>query len=176
MQFLIEDLLTYCQIKSEGASDQLIDCNQILEQVLKNLQGAIAESQAQIQLGALPTLQGDFGQMTVLFQNLISNAIKYRRCEVPLEIQIQATPLESQEWLFSISDNGIGIEPLYWNQIFEIFQRLHTAQEYPGTGIGLAICKKIVERSRGRIWVNSQLNHGTTFYFTIPSLINNGNN
>jgi light-regulated signal transduction histidine kinase (bacteriophytochrome) len=130
------------------------------------LQVAIAENNAAIVLDSLPTVIADKNQLTQLFQNLIGNAIKFRR-EAPPQIHISAE-LKDGEWLFRVQDNGIGMKSRYLDRIFEIFKRLHTRTEFPGTGIGLAICKKIVDRHSGRIWAESEPGIGTTFYFTIP--------
>jgi light-regulated signal transduction histidine kinase (bacteriophytochrome) len=140
----------------------------VLNQVTENLRIAIAEHQAIITHDPLPTVMGDETQLIQLLQNLIGNAIKFRREELP---QVHVSAQQGQrEWVFSIHDNGIGMESEYFDRIFTIFQRLHSRAEYPGTGIGLAVCKKIVERHGGRIWVESQSGVGTTFYFTIPCL------
>jgi chemotaxis family two-component system sensor kinase Cph1 len=133
---------------------------------VRNLQLAVEESNASVTHGPLPTVLADASQLTQLFQNLVGNAIKFRS-EHPPEAHVQAEQREG-EWLFSVRDNGIGIEQQYAERIFLIFQRLHTRDEYPGTGIGLAICQRIVERHGGRIWVESQLGSGATFHFTIP--------
>jgi chemotaxis family two-component system sensor kinase Cph1 len=130
------------------------------------LEEAIANSDAQVTCSDLPTVIADETQLVQLFQNLISNAIKYRSQEPPV-IQVTAQRQDGQ-WLFSVCDNGIGIDPKYAERIFVIFQRLHTQEEYAGTGIGLTIAAKIVERHAGRIWVESELGQGATFYFTIP--------
>jgi chemotaxis family two-component system sensor kinase Cph1 len=137
-----------------------------LERALANLRKRISETGAIITHDPLPTIMADPTQLMQLFQNLIGNAIKFRSDKVP-EIHVGASRLED-EWLFSVRDNGIGIDPQFSDRIFVIFQRLHTRDEYPGTGMGLAICKKIIECHRGRIWVESQLGEGATFYFTIP--------
>ena len=144
----------------------MTDLENCLKNALGNLQLAIQESNTQITHDPLPTLKADGSQMTQVLQNLIGNAIKFRG-ERPLHIHIGAKKLE-QAWQFNVSDNGIGIEPQYFERIFVIFQRLHTRREYPGTGIGLALCKKIIERHGGQIWVESQPEQGSTFYFTIP--------
>lgn len=170
MQQLINDLLEFSRVGTRGKELQPTDCESLLSQVLENLQVAIAQSQAQVTHAPLPTVMGDKIQLIQLFQNLISNAIKFRR-EEPPSVHISAAPLEN-EWVFSIRDNGIGMEPEYFERIFVIFQRLHSRVEYPGTGIGLAVCKKIVERHGGRIWVESQLGVGTTFHFTLPKTFN----
>ncbi|MEB3280294.1 MAG: PAS domain S-box protein [Lyngbya sp.] len=174
MQQLIKDLLAYSQVgtsKSQG-NFQPIDCNQVLQKVLQNLQLAIAESHAIINSTGLPTVIADEQQLVILLQNLIGNAIKYCHPDVVPHIEIKAEPYTSSEnqrqWCFSVQDNGIGIQSEYFERIFKIFQRLHHDQEYPGTGIGLAICQKIVERHGGRIWVESEVDKGSTFYFTFP--------
>jgi chemotaxis family two-component system sensor kinase Cph1 len=137
-----------------------------LDIVVRGLEGAIANSGATIARCELPTILADETQMVQLFQNLIGNAIKYRSQEPPV-VQVGALDQEGQ-WLFWVHDNGIGIDPKYAERIFAIFQRLHTQEEYSGTGIGLAIAAKIVERHGGRIWVESEVGKGATFYFTIP--------
>jgi light-regulated signal transduction histidine kinase (bacteriophytochrome) len=138
----------------------------VLSKVLANLKVAIAESNAVVTHDPLPTVLGDGTQLIQLLQNLIGNAIKFRGKERP---QVYVKAVQSpKEWIFEVRDNGIGIESEYFERIFTIFQRLHSKSEYQGTGIGLAVCKKIVERHGGRIWVESQLGEGTTFYFTIP--------
>lgn len=143
-----------------------ISAEQALEKALKNLRSRIEQTGATITHDELPTVMADSTQLMQLFQNLIANAIKFRS-EKPPEIHIGVSRGED-EWLFSLSDNGIGIEPRFSDRIFVIFQRLHTRDEYPGTGMGLAICKKIAECHRGNIWVESQLGEGATFNFTIP--------
>ncbi|HAX86884.1 MAG TPA: hypothetical protein DCY91_11645 [Cyanobacteria bacterium UBA11370] len=171
MQQLIKDLLAYSRIGRHQLKLQSTDCNVVVNKVLKDLQFSITENHAKITIEFLPTLFVDTSQITLLFQNLISNAIKYRG-EASPQVTISAENQRSG-WLFRIRDNGIGIEPEYAEQIFGIFQRLHTSDEYPGTGLGLAICKRIVERHGGHIWVESQLGKGSLFCFEIPSL--NGN-
>jgi len=168
MQQLIKDLLAYSRIGRHQLNLQLTDCNVVVNKVLKDLHFSIAENQVAIALSPLPTLFADTSQITLLFQNLISNAIKYRG-EASPQIDISAHK-QNSEWLFRIRDNGIGIDSEYAEQIFGIFQRLHTSDEYPGTGLGLAICKRIVERHRGHIWVESQLGKGALFCFEIPIL------
>jgi light-regulated signal transduction histidine kinase (bacteriophytochrome) len=132
-----------------------------------HLQLAIEESGAEVTAGPLPTVIGDEIQLVQVFQNLISNAIKFRS-ERPIRVQVGAERAEG-EWQFWVRDNGIGIEPEYAERLFLLFQRLHRGKEYPGTGIGLAICKKIVERHGGRIWVESEPGKGSTFYFALPA-------
>ncbi|MBD2180929.1 response regulator [Planktothrix sp. FACHB-1375] len=169
MKRLIDDLLDYSKLGKETQELELTDCQNVLEEALDNLREEINSSGATITHSPLPKLMGDRTQLISLFQNLISNGIKFRRPQVIPEIKILAQLKNSSEWLFGVQDNGIGIEPQYFERIFEIFQRLHSYREYPGNGIGMTICKKIVERHGGSIWVESQVNKGTTFYFTIPS-------
>ncbi|MFB2918742.1 MULTISPECIES: response regulator [Aerosakkonema] len=169
MKRLIDDLLDYSKLEKETQELELTDCQNVLEEALDNLREEINSSGATITYSPLPKLMGDRTQLISLFQNLISNGIKFRRPQVIPEIKISAQLKNSSEWLFGVQDNGIGIEPQYFERIFEIFQRLHSYREYPGNGIGMTICKKIVERHGGSIWVESQVNKGTTFYFTIPS-------
>jgi len=166
MQRLIHDLLTYSRVGTRRKAFQWTDCEVILDQALSNLKVAIEESGAQVTRDPLPKIMADGTQFEQLFQNLIGNAIKFHGDAKPV-IHIMAES-KDQEWLFSVGDHGIGIDPKYVDRIFMIFQRLHTRQEYPGTGLGLAICKKIVERHGGRIWVESEVGKGSTFYFTIP--------
>jgi PAS domain S-box-containing protein len=165
MQQLIQDLLAYSRAGRYELRVEPTDCNTVLEQVLRNLEVAIAESGAIITHDLLPILGVDAGQLTQLLQNLVGNGIKYRSEAIP---RIHITAIEQEKnWQFSVQDNGIGIDPKYAERIFVIFQRLHTRREYSGTGIGLALCKKIVERHGGRIWVESTPGTGSTFYFTL---------
>ena len=171
MQQLIKDLLAYSRVTSRGEAFKPVHCEGVVQHAIDNLRTAIEESGAMITLPThqLPTVMGDKTQLIQLFQNLIGNAIKFRR-EQPPEVQIGAEEPDAGEkaWQFSIKDNGIGINMEYANKIFTIFQRLHTTEQYQGTGVGLALCKKIVERHDGRIWVESELGKGSTFYFTLP--------
>jgi light-regulated signal transduction histidine kinase (bacteriophytochrome) len=141
------------------------DLEEVLEQVLINLKVSIEESSATLTHDPLPRIYGDRSQMVQLWQNLCSNAIKFRS-DRPLEIHLGVQRQDSH-WLFWVQDNGIGIDPRYAERIFVLFQRLHTQSSFPGTGIGLAICHKIIMRHGGKIWVESNLNQGATFYFTI---------
>lgn len=166
MQKLIADLLNYSRVGTRGKPFQPANCDAILERVLVGLKLAINESGAIVRHDPLPTLMGDDMQLEQLFQNLLANAIKFRS-ETPPVVHVAAEHA-GNAWKFSVRDYGIGIAPEYAERIFMIFQRLHTQTEYPGSGIGLAICKKIVERHGGRIWVNSESGTGTTFFFTIP--------
>jgi PAS domain S-box-containing protein len=166
MQALINDLLRYSRVGRQGQNFAPTDCMAVFNIVVKRLAETISNSGATVTCGELPTIMADEMQLVQLFQNLISNAIKYRSSEPPV-VQVAAQHQEGQ-WVFSVRDNGIGIEPQYAGRIFVIFQRLHTQEEYSGTGIGLAIAAKIVERHGGQIWVESALGQGATFYFTIP--------
>ena len=167
MDALIQDLLAYARLERRGRMFQPTDCEQVFNQSLANLKVAIAETGTTVTHQPLPTVQGDPVQLTQVFQNLIGNAIKFRSSSPP-RIDARAERLDGQ-WLFIIRDNGIGIDPKFFDRIFEIFQRLHTRHEYPGTGIGLAICKKIIERHGGRIWVESVAAQGSCFFFTLPA-------
>jgi PAS domain S-box-containing protein len=165
MQTMINDLLTFSRVGTRGKAFEPTDCEVILDQTLADLKMAIKDSGAIITRDPLPTVMADGAQMAQLFQNLIGNAIKFRERE-PLRVHISAQAKE-KDWLFSVRDNGIGIDPQYFERIFVIFQRLHSKEEYPGTGIGLALCNRVVERHGGRIWVESQPGKGSIFYFTI---------
>lgn len=167
MQDLINDLLAYSRVGTRALQVDTVDTGRLLDQVVGDLAAAIEESSATVSHGPLPTLPGDPTQLKQLFQNLLANAIKFRG-ERPPEVQVTAER-QGDAWVFAVRDNGIGIEPEYRERIFVLFQRLHTRAEYPGTGIGLAICKKIVERRGGRIWVESEPGQGTTFRFTLPA-------
>ena len=166
MKKLISDLLAFSRVGTQPMEFSLTDCNQVLEMTLNNLGIVIEESGAAITSDQLPEIVVDPDRLGQLFQNLIANALKFRGDKIP-KIHISATKNE-REWEFSVKDNGIGIDPKQYERIFLIFQRLHTQGEYPGTGIGLAICKRIVENHGGRIWIESQPGYGTTFFFTLP--------
>jgi PAS domain S-box-containing protein len=166
MQTLIGDLLSYSRVGTKGKAMEPTDPGEAVKNALTNLQASIEESGAIIQVDPLPTVRADAVQLTQLYQNLIANAIKFQS-DKPPAIHVGARR-EQDAWLFWVRDNGIGIEPQYAERIFMIFQRLHTRKAYPGTGIGLAICKRIVERHGGSIWVESQPGQGSTFYFTLP--------
>jgi len=166
MQWLINDLLAYSRVSVQDKVFEEVDCNRVLEEVLSDLRIAIEESLAVVTHDPLPRVMADGLQLGQLFQNLIGNAIKFHGKDHPrVYVSAERRP---NEWLFSIRDNGVGLDPEYAERIFVIFQRLHSRDEYPGTGIGLAICKKIVERHGGRIWVVSQTGQGATFHFTLP--------
>ena len=167
MQLLIHDLLAYSRVEARGGAFGETDANRSFELALANLQKSITESQARITADHLPTVLADEVQLVQLFQNLVSNAIKYRRDEPP-EIRVSAG-LRGAFWIFGVSDNGIGIEPRFARSIFEPFKRLHRHEEFPGAGIGLAICKRIVERHRGEIWLDCKYRDGARFCFTLPA-------
>jgi signal transduction histidine kinase len=166
MQTLVQDLLAFSRVGRNCDTCAHVDCKAAMAEVLLNLGPAIQESGAAVTHGALPAVWADRSQVTQIFQNLIGNAIKFRGKEAPA-ISVQAEKVGPQ-WVFSVSDNGIGIAPEYAENIFVVFQRLHTRTEYPGNGIGLAICKKIIERCGGKIWVEAQAGHGSIFKFTLP--------
>ena len=166
MEELINDLLAYSRVATKGKDPELSNLNQVLKTVTDNLRSSISSTNAVITADNLPIIAVDPWQITQLFQNIIANALKFRRDETP-EIHVSAKS-EDNHWHFAIKDNGIGIDPKYFDRIFEVFKRLHNQDRYPGTGIGLASCKKIVERHGGRIWVESEIGQGTTFHFTIP--------
>ena len=166
MQTLINDLLAYSRVGTRRQEFEPTECEAAFDQALANLKTAIEECHAVVTRDPLPTVLADRMQIGQLFQNLIGNAVKYRGTEPP-QVHVSAKRSGS-EWVFSVRDNGIGIDPQFAERIFVVFQRLHTRDEYPGTGIGLAICKRIVERHGGRIWVESEIGRGCTFYFTLP--------
>ncbi|MBW1674312.1 MAG: sensor protein, partial [Deltaproteobacteria bacterium] len=166
MQVLINDLLTYSRVGTKDKDFRPTDCGTVLEHTLDNLKQVIEESGVEVTYNPLPTVIADDMQLGQLFQNLIANAIRFRSKDSP-HIHVSAERNEDK-WIFSVRDNGIGIDPEFHKRIFVIFQRLHKRGEYPGTGIGLAVCNKIVERHAGRIWVESNPKEGSTFYFTIP--------
>jgi len=166
MQALIDDLLSYSRVGTKAKPLQATDCDAVMKMALQSLRMAIEESGAQIQCAPLPKVKGDAAQLAQLFQNLLANAIKFRGEQTP-RIEVRVAP-EEEFWRFEVQDNGIGIAPEYFERIFVMFQRLHNRSKYPGTGIGLAICKKIVERHGGRIWVESAPGPGVVFKFTLP--------
>jgi PAS domain S-box-containing protein len=179
MQVLINDLLAYSRVGTRGKPFALTDCEEVLNRTLSNLKIAIEESHAEVTHSPLPALMGDPTQLTQLLQNLINNAIKFRRKDEQPRVHVGASlekkPDSASEehgpfWHFWVSDNGIGIDPKFYERIFVIFQRLHTRDQYAGTGIGLSVCKKIVERHGGKIWVESEPGTGATFHFTVPCM------
>ncbi len=168
MQDLINDLLAYSRVTRITKPFESTDCEAVLHAVLVNLQWTAEENHARITHDPLPTLMADESQLVQLFQNCISNAIKFHHPGIQPHVHVGAQR-QGDEWILSFCDNGIGIEPQYFERIFSVFQRLHGHGSYPGTGIGLAICKKIVEHHNGRVWVESEPGNGTTFYFAFPS-------
>lgn len=167
MQQLIQDLLSYSRVGTQAKVLEQVDCNQVVESAIANLQISIQESGATLKQAPLPTLITHPRQLTQLFQNLIGNAIKYRGDRSPIvEIGCQA---QAKDYLFWVKDNGIGIDQQHADRVFMVFQRLHTREEYSGTGIGLAICKKIVDQQGGKIWMESVVGEGSTFFFTLPN-------
>ncbi|MDQ7016586.1 MAG: ATP-binding protein [Gammaproteobacteria bacterium] len=168
MKMLVNGLLEFSRLSSQEKELNEVDSGAVLLAVLENLELSIGDSGALIEYGQLPMVMADSHQLQLLLQNLISNSIKYR-CEGDLKIRLNAEWLEGF-WRFSVMDNGIGMEPQHFDRIFKIFQRLHAQGEYSGVGIGLAMCKKIVERHAGKIWVESDVGVGATFYFTLKGL------
>jgi light-regulated signal transduction histidine kinase (bacteriophytochrome) len=167
MQRLVNDLLTYSRIATRGNPIETTDSHSILGEAIRNLATLIEESKTIVTNEELPLVRGDASQLVQLFQNLLANAIKFRGADFP-RVHVSVRD-DGSEWVFSVRDNGIGIDRQYADRIFVIFQRLHTRQEYPGTGIGLAVCKRIVERHGGKIWLESEPGQrGSTFFFTIP--------
>jgi PAS domain S-box-containing protein len=168
MQEMIQALLRLSRVGTQGEEFAPTDCKRVLRQVLDALVVTIEENDAEVMHDSLPTVMADEGQLAQVFQNLITNAIKFRREGVPPQVHVSAER-EGDEWVFSVADNGIGIAPEQVDRIFQVFQRLHTKDEYEGTGIGLALCRRIVERHGGRIWVESEPGEGSTFTFTLPA-------
>ena len=164
MRTLIDSLLAYSRVSKQATQLEPTDSKTVLDEALANLQGTIQESGVVVTAGELPTVKADKSQLGQLFQNLIGNAIKF--CGAEPRIQISAEE-RTDDWLFSVRDNGIGIAPEQFERIFLVFQRLNTREEYAGTGIGLSVCKKIVERHGGKFWPESEPGKGTTFYFTL---------
>jgi signal transduction histidine kinase len=170
MRELINDVLAYSRVDTQGKKLTPVDMNTVVSKVLTVLKVQIEENKAEIAVDPLPTILADESQIIQVMQNLIANALKFHGPERPL-IRISSSPGE-REWTFSVKDNGIGIAPQYHERVFEMFQRLHAREQYEGTGIGLAICRKIVDGHGGRIWVESEPEKGATFFFTIPSAEN----
>jgi chemotaxis family two-component system sensor kinase Cph1 len=167
MQTLIQDLLAFSRLGHNGFGHSSTDCNTVVDEVLQNLQAAVQKSGAVITCGKLPSVNADRTRLVQLFQNLIANAIKFRRQQAPA-IQVSGEERGDMS-VFAVADNGIGIAAEHLELIFVIFQRLHTRDEYAGNGVGLAICKKIVEQHGGAIWVESRVGAGSTFRFTLPT-------
>jgi light-regulated signal transduction histidine kinase (bacteriophytochrome) len=165
MKTLIQDLLKYSRLGNTAEGSTSFEIKEVITNVLQVYSPAIRENEAIVHLGEFPLISGNKTQINQLFQNLVGNALKYRNTKPPV-LEIGCTE-KKEEWLFFIKDNGIGIDPKFFDKIFVIFQRLHNKNEFSGTGIGLAICKIIVERHGGKLWVESSLGHGSTFYFTL---------
>jgi light-regulated signal transduction histidine kinase (bacteriophytochrome) len=168
MKTLIQDLLAYSRVGTQGSHFAPVDCNEALGRAVANLHTSIAESGVLVTHEPLPNILADAGQLVQLFQNLISNGIKFKGSNLP-RVHIAAAR-KAGDWVFSVRDNGIGIDPQYAERIFIVFQRLHRSEDYPGTGIGLALCRKIVERHGGKIWVESKPGEGSEFFFSIPAV------
>lgn len=166
LQELIDDLLSYTRLSATPQPPQRIDLSKVLQETLTSLETAIKDKQAVVTHDPLPTLLTDHAHMMLLFQNLISNALKFHGKDPP-RVHISARR-EGSQWVFTVTDNGIGIDEKYFGKLFVVFQRLNTRDEYPGTGIGLALCRKIVEQQNGKIWLESKVGRGTTFYFSLP--------
>lgn len=169
MQRLIQDLLTYSRVGTKGSDLLDTSSEKALEHALINLRGAIEESGAQVTHGPLPAVLADEMQLIQLFQNLVGNAIKYQKAGIP-RVHISASKNGGEKWTFAVQDNGLGIDPQYFEKIFGMFQRLHKRDEFAGTGIGLAICKKIAERHGGGISVESKPGKGSTFRFVLAEI------
>jgi len=169
MQKLVQDLLTFSRVGRQALAMQSTDCHVVLETALTNLEAAMQESHAVVEHAQLPTVMADSSQLVQVLQNLIGNAIKFRGTKPPL-IRVSAEA-QGKEWVLSVADNGIGIAADHMEEVFVIFRRLHTRSEYPGNGIGLSICKKIIEQHGGRIWIESEAGHGSTFRFTLPTRV-----
>ena len=167
MKGLIDDLLTFSRVGTQGWPFEATDCNVIIDRVISDQAESIAGCQGTVTHDLLPIVDGDATQLAQVLQNLVSNALKYTR-DVPPRVHVSAKQ-QGDEWVFSVSDNGMGIAPHHYERIFQMFQRLHHRSEYPGSGIGLAVCHKIVERHGGRIWVESEVGKGSIFHFTISS-------
>jgi light-regulated signal transduction histidine kinase (bacteriophytochrome) len=168
MQTLINDLLTYSRIQTNQQIMQPTNCNDIMRNCIKSLNASIVKNGATVNVESLPAIMADASQLAQLFQNLVGNALKFCAEDRPPVVRISAQR-QATWWLFSVADNGIGIAPEFAERVFRIFQRLHTATAYAGTGIGLAICQTIIDRHGGKIWVESESGVGSTFYFTIPA-------
>jgi light-regulated signal transduction histidine kinase (bacteriophytochrome) len=169
MEALIHDLLTYSRVThtEDDSAPARADLDAVLRQAMTAVETRIRETHAEVTVGVLPVVTGDEGQLIHVFQNLLSNALKYRKREEALHIEV-ATEKHDGHWVISVRDNGIGFEQAQAERIFGLFKRLHRSEDYPGTGVGLAICKHIVERYRGRIWAESQPGVGSTFFVSLP--------
>ncbi len=170
MREMIDGLLAYSRIETEGNPLEPVNLNLTLEDVLDDLQLRLVESNAEITVDEMPTVEGDSGQLRQVFQNLLDNAIEYSGDDPPrVHVSAEKQSVDRDEHMISVSDEGIGIDPRYSDQVFEVFESIHGQNEYGGTGIGLAICERIVERHGGEIWVESESGKGSTFSFTLPA-------
>jgi light-regulated signal transduction histidine kinase (bacteriophytochrome) len=167
MQRIIQDLLTYTQVDRQSHAAEPTELSKAVEEAVAELQADVAASGASVTIAELPTLKVDRSQFVTVFRHLLENAIKFRAARAP-QVRI-SSELRGDDWLIHVKDNGIGFDPAYAARLFAIFQRLHGRNEYPGTGIGLAICKKIVSRHRGRIWADSMPGEGSTFSIALPA-------
>ncbi len=167
MQLLVQGLLAYCRVETRGSDLVETSSATALEEALVKLQGAIEDSGGVVTHDPLPTVTGDSVQLCQLFQNLVGNAIQFHGVDPP-RVHVSAERYRDSEWVFSVRDNGIGIDPQYFQKIFVMYQRLHSRNEFSGTGIGLTVCKKIAERHGGRMWVESSLGNGSIFYLALP--------
>ena len=167
MQALILDLLAFSRVETRGQVFKTVDAQNALGAAIVNLKAVIDETGALVTNDDLPRVRADKSQLTMVFQNLINNGIKFQNKQHPPHIHVSAQ-FQNGGWCFSVQDNGIGIDAKYRDKVFLVFQRLHTRNEYPGTGIGLALCKRIIDRHGGRIWFESSPGQSTTFFFTIP--------
>ncbi|MEZ4650220.1 MAG: ATP-binding protein [Candidatus Eisenbacteria bacterium] len=174
MQNLVQDLLAFSRVDSRARPFAAVDCGEVLRDVVEYLRPSIEDAKATVSWDELPTVEGDRSQLVELFQNLVGNAIKYHGETLPV-VRIDARR-EGDSWLFSVSDNGIGIAPEHTDRIFTIFSRLHTQKAFPGTGIGLAVCRRVAHRHGGTIWVESELGKGSTFYFDVPDRVTEESN
>jgi light-regulated signal transduction histidine kinase (bacteriophytochrome) len=165
MQTLIRDLLAYSRVDARSRPFAAVSVHEVFNDAVAALDSSITDAGGQITCGELPVVTGDRSQLVQLMQNLIGNGLKYHGEKSP-QVHVSAER-KGEEWVFSVRDNGIGIEPKYYERIFEIFKRLHDQNEYPGTGIGLAVCRRVANRHGGRIWVESEPGCGSVFYFTI---------
>ena len=169
MQTLIRDLLAFSRVETRAQAFKPVDSHRALGIAIANLKTVIDETGTLVTTRDLPDVRADESQLTQVFQNLISNGIKFCKPSTTPRIHVSAERVDDR-WCFAVQDNGIGIDGKYKERVFAIFQRLHTRDEYPGTGIGLAMCKRIVHRHGGRIWFESSPGKGTRFYFTLPSI------
>ncbi len=174
MKALINDLLSHASVSSQMMDVATVDTDAVVAGVVRSLASTIHETSARVMHDALPAVRGDSGQLERLFARLIENAIKYRSAAAPL-VRVSAAR-EGAFWRFSVADNGIGIEPRFREQVFEMFRRLNSYADYPGTGIGLSVCKMVVERHGGRIWVGQAAGGGSVFQFTLPAIDADGGN